>query len=219
MNEAEASPLHIAAHGKGWLVVEKPAGLSVHNDPDRDLISLMARFPGFGLHAVHRLDRDTSGLILLACRRDVFHALNHQFTQGKVDKEYLALVHGRLEQPPDRQWANWDFSLAKTSGGRTNIPGNGKRLPCLTRYRVEGSTNRYTLLRCRLVTGRKHQIRRHAALAGHPVLGDRRYGSSRACRYLARHHHFTRLALHAALLRFQPPEAAAYSVLQSSRLP
>ena len=233
MTPLQAAPVKVTAAGKGWLAVDKPAGLAVHNDPGHDLRSLLTRFfetdlraaaqlvfdPGFGLHPVHRLDRDTSGLILLACRRDVFGALSLQFSRGDIHKEYLALVHGRVEPPCEGRWAEWNFDLTKTAGGRSNIQGSGQRLPCLTRYRVVRRGQRYSLLRCHLVTGRKHQIRRHAALDGHPVLGDRRYGPARACRYLARQHHFTRLGLHASLIKFQPPESDTISVLEASCLP
>jgi len=229
----QAPPVEIIGSGPGWLVTDKPAGLSVHNDPGRDLCSLLNAFikgdpqaaaaldcePGFGVNAVHRLDRGTSGLIVLACRRDAFEVLACQFSQGLVQKEYLALVHGRIDPPPTNPWGVWDRPLAKTSGGRADIQGSDRRLESRTRYSVERQSRRYTLLRCCPLTGRRHQIRRHAALAGHAVLGDRRYGSARACRYLQQHQGFSRLALHAARLRLQPLQAETPMDFQSPRLP
>jgi RluA family pseudouridine synthase len=223
-------PALIVGCGIGWLVVEKPAGISVHNEPGRDLCSLLsARLraqpenlpdlgfdPNFGVHAVHRLDRETSGLLLLACRRDIFDALSREFSQGRVEKEYLALVHGSLAAETQ---GRWEWPLSATAAGRHDPQGRGRRAPSVTHYRSLGSGRRYTLLECRPATGRQHQIRRHAALAGHAVLGDRRYGSPRACRYLAEHHGFTRLALHAAALTVRVPETETPRRFEARGLP
>mgnify|MGYP001822044794 CR=1 FL=1 len=177
------------------MLVEKPSGITIHNDPGRDLSSQLAGYlqtydmmgldPQFGLHAVHRLDRETSGLVLLAGRHDVFEFLSEQFAEGLVQKKYLAVVHGTVPITPGDQWQQWTQPLARKAGGRSHIQGKGKRVACTTRFRALRHSRHYTLLICILVTGRMHQIRRHAALAGHPILGDLRYGSKRACRYLA----------------------------------
>jgi RluA family pseudouridine synthase len=223
-------PATIVGCGIGWLVVEKPAGISVHNEPGRDLCSLLgARLraqpenlpdpgfdPSFGLHAVHRLDRETSGLLLLACRRDVFESLSREFQQSRVEKEYLALVHGTI---PAESEGTWDRPLSRSAGGRNDPQGRAPHMPSLTRFRSISSGRRYTLLECRPLTGRQHQIRRHASLAGHAVLGDRRYGSPRACRYLAEHHNFTRLALHAAALTVRVPETETPRRFEARGLP
>jgi 23S rRNA-/tRNA-specific pseudouridylate synthase len=222
-------PFPILAHGSGWLVTEKPAGTSIHNEPGLDLRSRLYLYlqsddcisidPGFGLNAVNRLDRETSGLVLMAGRRKVYQSLSRKFVQGEVDKIYLALVHGAVPAGAGELWEQWDWPLTKTASGRRDIQGRGKRVGCITRYQVLGHSRHYSLVRCRLITGRKHQIRRHAALAGHPVLGDQRYGSARACRYLARHHHFTRLALHAARLTIQTPGEPIPQTFVSPQLP
>lgn len=215
------SPATWVAGDTGWMVVEKPSGLSVHNAPGSDLCSLMAAYlqddarrsmasgfdPQFGLHPVHRLDKDTSGLILLACRPGVFNYFSERFARDQVIKHYLALVHGCVQQPPLTQWADWRYPLARTAAGRRNPQGTGRRLECMTQYRVLQNSPHYSLIECRLRTGRTHQIRRHAALAGHPILGDQRYGSPRACRFLEKNFNFTRLALHAAVLEIRPPGA------------
>lgn len=221
----------VIAWGPGWLIANKPSGISVHNDPGADLCTVLNQYlktqpaaagsvaydTEYGLHPVHRLDKATSGIILLSCRRDVFDALAKQFARDSVTKEYMALVHGEAATADD--WRLWDWPLTANATGRRNPQGKGRRRPCKTQYRVETRSRHYSLLRCRLLTGRTHQIRRHAALDGHPLVGDKRYGSLRACRYLESHHRFTRLGLHAAALMIRLPGGNSPSRFEVPDLP
>jgi RluA family pseudouridine synthase len=232
--KTQSIQIPIFAVGKGWLVVEKPAGISVHNEPGKDLCSLVLAVirnsvkaadmiemsAEFGVHAVHRLDKETSGLVLLAVDSDAFHYLSRQFESHQVKKHYTAILHGRLEQPEDNEeWGEWQWALAKTAGGRVNPQGSGERKPCTTRYRILEYSDHYTLAKIELMTGRKHQIRRHAKIAGHPVVGDPRYGSARAVRFLKENHHFERLALHAFGLAFSPPDSKTVKTMQTEEIP
>lgn len=207
--------------GDGWLVVEKPDGMSVHNDPGHDLCSTVLAALGadarwaeklagdadFGVHAVHRLDRATSGVILLACRADTFRHFSRQFETRTATKRYVAVLHGRLgDRDTGKAWQQWTWPLARNAGGRKDPRGRGPAARCRTRIRPLGHTAHYTLAECALLTGRKHQIRRHAKLAGHPVVGDQRYGSPRSLQYLADHCGFARLGLHAMRLTVHLPE-------------
>lgn len=211
-----ATGVAILAAGTGWLAVDKPAGVSVHNEPGADLVSLvqdrllsdetLATQLGYGrdgsVKAAHRLDRDTSGIVVLTCADEALRWIANQFQQGRVGKQYAALVHGKFG-PPDNQ-GRWTWPLSRQAGGRTDPAGPPPKLACATDYRVLDQSRHYSLLACQPVTGRRHQIRRHACLAGHPVVGDRRYAPQRALRHLARIG-FTGLALHARRLTFQPP--------------
>lgn len=196
--------------GYGWISVYKPPSVSVHNDPGNDLISHSKNIineqnfidrisldSSFGLNPVHRLDKETSGIIMLSCRKEIFKQLSTQFEKNKTEKKYTALVHGNIDS---LGWKSWDTRLSKQSGGRKNIRGKGKKIPCETLYKVLDRSTHYTLLEIRLITGRKHQIRRHAAIAGHPVVGDQRYGSKRAVKFLKENLSFERLCLHSYLL-------------------
>jgi 23S rRNA-/tRNA-specific pseudouridylate synthase len=204
----------------GWIAVYKPTGLSVHNDPQQDICARVLALSeadaavgrrvgldkAWGVHAVHRLDRDTSGVLILATQAGVFAALSKQFSAHRVGKRYLAVVHGRVEgTDAGPACGEWSWPLSAKAGGRNRPAGVGKRRPCTTRFHVEGLSERYTLLSCEPVSGRQHQIRRHAKLAGHPVVGDRRYGSKRALNYLEGAYPDVRLALHAWQLTFVPP--------------
>jgi RluA family pseudouridine synthase len=223
----------ILASGKGWIAVDKPAGISVHNDPGRDLCALVAnrlqvdtdlknatglngRDP---LSAAHRLDRETSGVILLAGDKSVLSHFATQFENRTVDKHYTAIVHGRLPAGTDPDgWATWNWPLTKTAGGRKNPRGKGPRKESTTLVRVLNHSDHYTLVACKLLTGRKHQIRRHAKLAGNPVVGDRRYGSKRALDFLKHKHAFKRLGLHATRLEIQLPDGSSV-VIRAPELP
>jgi 23S rRNA-/tRNA-specific pseudouridylate synthase len=175
---------------------------------------------GFGLHAVHRLDKETSGVVLLAAQSEVFRFLSGQFAAGQVSKLYQAVVHGRLETPLDEDdWQRWTWPLTPKAAGRRNPRGSGERRAATTLFRVIRHLSRYSLIQCRPVTGRTHQIRRHAVLAGHGVVGDRRYGSMRAVRYLEQHLNFSRLALHAAELTFRPSAGEKPICVNSGGLP
>ena len=206
--------IKILASGKGWVAVDKPAGISVHNDPGRDLCALVSSHLHADtdladknrLNAVHRLDRETSGVILLAGTRSVLNHFAAQFESRAVDKYYTAIVHGHLPlcESTDR-WDPWKWPLTKTAGGRKNPQGKGPRKASATFVRVLEHSSHYTLVECRLLTGRKHQIRRHAKLAGHPVIGDRRYGSKRALQFLSEHCNFDRLGLHSSRLVIKAP--------------
>ena len=198
--------LKIIDQGKGWICVEKPWGMSVHNEPGKDLISLLATDPGLAesemLQPIHRLDKETSGLLLLATTPESLTRLSELFAKGKIHKTYMALVHGHFDSDKGRKGI-WDTTLAKEAGGRKNPRGNGKKVRAVTEYMVEKQTSHYALVEINLLTGRKHQIRRHAKLAGHPIVGDQRYGSPRAIQFLKENREFHRMGLHAFRLEFQ----------------
>ncbi|MCP3923494.1 MAG: RNA pseudouridine synthase [Desulfobacterales bacterium] len=202
-NENEITVLE---RGKGWLIVYKPPTVSVHNNPDYDLVSSIAKLikdknlskeisfdSEFGVNPVHRLDKETSGLIVLACKKDVFTYLSNQFMENSVGKKYTALVHGKLA---NKDWKKWDSPLSKKAGGRKNPKGTGKKVQCETQYRVIKDSQHYSLIDIKLITGRKHQIRRHAALSKNSVVCDNRYGSKKANDFLKKSFGFTRLCLH-----------------------
>ena len=224
----------ILTAGQGWLVVEKPSGLSVQEERERDLCSVLkSRIkidpdlrnridcdPRFGVHPVHRLDRETSGVILLACRPETFSYFAKQFEHHMARKRYVALLHGELPDPDGKDgWGLWTWPLSKEAGGRFHPEGPGGAAPCETRFRVLRRSTHYTLIECDLLTGRKHQIRRHARLAGHAVVGDARYGTPRSLKFLREEMGFTRLALHSFFLQVQPPRAAVPRVFQSPAIP
>jgi RluA family pseudouridine synthase len=224
----------VLAVGKGWLVVEKPAGISVHNAPGEDLCSraaaimkkapeamkMIAMNPEFGIHPVHRLDKETSGLVLLAAEPEALRFFSKQFESRQVKKQYIAILHGRLEKTENGDaHAAWRWPLAKTAGGRQNPQGSGERQPSHTNYRVLDHSNHYTMVEIEPLTGRKHQIRRHAKLAGHPVVGDNRYGSLRAVNYLKENLGFNRLALHACALAFKPPDSNKDRTIRTKDIP
>jgi len=211
----------VLAAGKGWLAVDKPAGMSVHNDPGKDLCSHLTLqlqstsalckttglSPDSRLNPVHRLDRETSGVILMAGDRAVHRHFAAQFETRQVGKRYLAILHGRLEQTASAgRLLAWKWTLTKTAAGRKNPRGKGPRVHCTTHVEILGHSDHYTLAECRLLTGRRHQIRRHARQAGHFVVGDGRYGSKRALEFLKSKRNFNRLGLHAARVEIQLPD-------------
>jgi len=232
---SEHFQIPVLAMGRGWLVVDKPSGLTVHNASGRDLCSMVSAQIqeeatlreqinmdlAFGVNPVHRLDKKTSGIILLAGNREIFRFFSNQFETHQVKKQYVAILHGRLEKPEDNilHWGIWGWPLAETAGGRDYPEGSGNRKDCQTRYRVLDHSAHYTMVEIELLTGRTHQIRRHAKLSGHPVVGDSRYGSTRAINYLMRNFAFDRLALHARSLTLQLPDRNTPEIIETQTLP
>lgn len=212
--------IHVLQAQNGWLAVDKPCGISVHNDPGKDLVSILnARLAAdprlsrsleittrTGIFPVHRLDKETSGVILLACHEKTARLLSEQFFKNQVQKTYLALVHGRIDTPlPEKGFYTWHTPLAKQAGGRHNPKGNKPFKACETRYRVIRTSHHYSLIKIDLVTGRKHQIRRHAKLAGHPVTGDSRYGSKKSVDFLKTRCAYGHLGLHCLSIEITDP--------------
>ena len=232
--EDRTGKMPVLAAGKGWLVVDKPAGMTVHNAPGQDVCSLIFRHirnepfvserigmdPDFGVNPVHRLDRETSGILLLAATPERFRFLSKQFQSRQVIKRYIAILHGALKHPQGNDsWQTWRWALSKTAGGRFRPEGTGRLQSAVTRYRILDGSKHYTLVEIDLLSGRKHQIRRHARLSGHPVAGDVRYGSKRAAAFLKSRYDFDRLALHARSLTFQPPDRTAPETVSTPAIP
>ena len=233
-HEGEAVQLLVLAFGKGWLAVEKPAGITIHNESGRDLCSMAYAFiqkettirgqvdmdRGFGVNPVHRLDKETSGVVLLALTREAFRFFSTQFEAHQVKKRYIAILHGFLEKPEgDGSWVTWSWPLAKNAGGRDNPGGAGLRQDAGTMYRVLDHSAHYTMVEIELLSGRTHQIRRHAKLSGHPVVGDARYGSARAINFIKQNCGFDRLALHAASLAIRPPGENEPQIIEAPIIP
>ena len=202
----------IAHEDDAILVVDKAAGiLTVPTDQGEDecLVSFLSRYLGKGrkgsrsIEVVHRLDRDTSGLLVFAKSVAAKEALQEQFASREPDREYLSLVAGNpaTMEGTFRSHLVTSKSLFRYS---TRRPGRGEL--AVTHYRVEEQLKGAALVRARLETGRRNQIRVHFAEAGRPVLGDTRYRAD-----LARHPSWRakRLALHACVLGFRHPETGA----------
>ncbi len=228
-NEAQDIPLTIPFEDDHLLVVEKPAGLVVHpaaGNLDGTLVNALlhhcaGKLSGIGGVArpgiVHRIDKDTSGLLVVA-KTDVAHeGLARQFAAHSIDRVYLAIVNnipkvsgGSIDAPLGRSAANRK-KMAITDAGR------GKR--AVTHWKRLEVLKNAAVLECRLETGRTHQVRVHMAAIGHPLLGDPVYGrSGKAHGKLLTDLGFKRQALHAAELGFTHPVTKS-RLSFSSRMP
>jgi 23S rRNA pseudouridine955/2504/2580 synthase len=206
VRRVEACILHSDAR---LLVLDKPAGVAVHGGSGLSfgvIEALRASRPDETLELVHRLDRDTSGLLLVARRRSALRTLHALLREGAVQKSYLALVAGRWRQPH----CTVDVPLrtdTRVGGERTvRVDARGGK-QSRTEFRLlERYGTRASLLEAVLHTGRTHQIRVHTAHAGHPVLGDQKYGDVAANAEL-RGLGLTRMFLHAHSCAFVWPES------------
>ncbi|MEA2496783.1 MAG: rRNA synthase [Thermoleophilaceae bacterium] len=185
------------------IVVDKPAGLVVHPAPGHPTGTLAQALAGQGGEAfrpgiVHRLDRDTSGLLVVAKSEEIHRKLQDELRKRQIKREYLALVEGR----PDARSGTIDAPIGRDRGARTVMSTRtDKPREAVTHFEIEEELPRTTLLRVRLVTGRTHQIRTHLAAIGHPVCGDPVYGGGSSGKRLG----LTRQFLHAANLLFSHP--------------
>lgn len=209
----EDLPLHIIYEDEDLIVVNKPRGMLVYPAGGIESGTLVnallyhcqtlakAQFsqrPGI----VHRLDKDTTGLLVAAKKDDIYDALVRQFTERSVHKVYLTLVHGLISEPG----GIIDAPIGRDKQNRQKmavILKNSKE--AVTRYQVLERLSGYTLLRCQLETGRTHQIRVHLAYLGHPVVGDAKYIASEFQREAARELGLKGQALHAFSLSFIHP--------------
>ncbi|WP_108446847.1 RluA family pseudouridine synthase [Halomonas denitrificans] len=196
----------VLVEGRDWLVINKPSGLAVHGGSGVKIGLIEAlrqvREDLDFLELVHRLDRDTSGCLLLAKSRPALLALNESLKQHQMDKQYLALVAGRWPARRDFVSARLDRYELGNGERRVRVDAAGK--VARTRFAVRETFDKVTLIEAEPVTGRTHQIRVHAAHAGHPLLGDDKYGSRESQR-LAAGLGVSRLFLHAASLTFPEP--------------
>jgi 23S rRNA pseudouridine1911/1915/1917 synthase len=222
---AEEIPVDVVYEDDDLAVVNKPAGMMVHagagaTDDDRNrgtlVNALLHRFgtlsgvggelrPGI----VHRLDKETSGLIVVAKNDAAHRKLSSEFSARKVKKTYIALVHGSVKadkgtisSPISRDAVRRIRMTTRRSGGREAI----------TKYvverRIESDFGRFTLLKVKIETGRTHQIRVHMASLGHPVVGDAIYGAPREIRGKSELAiSLSRNFLHSAELQFEHPRS------------
>jgi 23S rRNA pseudouridine1911/1915/1917 synthase len=226
-NEAQAIALDIAYEDDHLIVIDKPAGLVVHpaaGNLDGTLVNALLHHCRGSLSGiggverpgiVHRIDKDTSGL-MVAAKTDRTHAgLAAQFADHSIDRRYKAIVAGR-PAPPAGRIESW---LGRSPADRKKIAvlPNGQGKHAVTHFRTLTPLDRAALVECRLETGRTHQVRVHMASIGHPLLGDPVYARARAERgALLTRLDFKRQALHAARLGFIHPVTKAALCFEST---
>jgi 23S rRNA pseudouridine1911/1915/1917 synthase len=216
-NKPEAIPLDVLYEDDDLIVINKPAGLVVHpgaGHREHTLVNaLLHHFPtlsGIGGKErpgiVHRLDKETSGCLVVAKTDEAHRRLSTQFAERTIEKVYLALVAGRLrkragtiEQKIGRHPVHRQRMSIASQRGRA----------AKTEYRVLRSSDTMSLVECRLHSGRTHQIRVHLHHLGHPVLGDKIYGAKHA-------RHSPRQMLHAWKLGFQHPRTGEWKTFEAT---
>jgi 23S rRNA pseudouridine1911/1915/1917 synthase len=214
----EAMPLDIIYEDDDLLVIDKPAGLTVHPAPGHTAHTLvnaiLSRFPHLAALSdslrpgiVHRLDRDTSGVMVVAKNSSAQAKLTEQFRARSVAKAYLVLVKGHLT--PENGVI--EAPIGRDPRDRKKMAVVAKGREARTEYRVKKYIGDYTLLEVFPETGRTHQIRVHFAAIGYPVVGDKVYG--------VRSPFLSRQFVHAARLGFKLPSSGKYMEFKSELPP
>ncbi len=213
---AQDIPLAVVYEDEHLIVIDKPAGLVVHpaaGNYDGTLVNALlhhcaGQLSGIGGVArpgiVHRIDKETSGLLVVAKTDAAHEGLARQFSEHTIERAYLAIVAGR----PIPVAGTVTGSIGRSNSNRKKMAlveeGRGKH--AVTHYKTLENMARAALVECRLETGRTHQVRVHMTSIGHPLLGDPAYGRTPApLRPILAELHFTRQALHAAVLGFNHP--------------
>ena len=206
LNQVQSLEAAIVYEDDALLVINKPAGIAVHGGSGLSFgvieglraLRPTARF----LELVHRLDRDTSGLLLVAKKRSMLRSLHEQLREKTMDKHYLALVRGQWQSHQKAVKAPLKKNELASGERVVRVDKEGK--PSETRFRIIQKFAQATLVECSPITGRTHQIRVHTLHAGHPIAGDNKYGDQgfdEQMRALG----LNRLFLHACRLRFFHP--------------
>ncbi len=201
------------------VVADKPAGMPVHRSrmvacDDVYLIDVVRQQVGGAVHLIHRLDRATSGVVLIGRNAEVAGTLGRQFMARDVEKTYLAVCRG------------WPDESGEIDSPLPGVRENSERKPALTRWRrlatieVPIAINRYPQQRYALVevspeTGRYRQIRRHLAHARHPLIGDTSHGRTEHNRLFKQYYGVHRLLLHAWRLRFVHPQSGEIVTIEA----
>jgi 23S rRNA pseudouridine955/2504/2580 synthase len=197
------------------LVLNKPSGLAVHGGSGVSLgaIELLraTRGPHCNLELVHRLDRDTSGCLLIAKRPAALRALHAQFREGSIDKRYLALLIGHW--PGRARTVDAPLLTDERRGGERHVRVATEGKESVTHFVPLEHFPNAVLTEVHLATGRTHQIRVHAASIGHPVAGDERYGPAEDP--VVAGQGLRRLFLHARTLGFRKPDNSATITIQA----
>jgi 23S rRNA pseudouridine1911/1915/1917 synthase len=236
----EALALAVRFEDAHLLVVDKPAGLVIHpapGNPDGTLVNALLAHCGPSLAGiggvrrpgiVHRLDKNTSGLLVAAKTEAAHHGLSQDFARHRIERAYLALVWG--VPAPAAGEVSGNIGRSPTNRKKMAVVAAARGKPAVTRYRL---VRRYgqpeaavaALVECRLLTGRTHQVRVHLAHIGHPLIGDPVYGSrtrrrpGRADAAAGAIAAFPRQALHAARLGFTHPITDEWLVFDSAPPP
>ncbi|HKP92032.1 MAG TPA: RluA family pseudouridine synthase [Thermoleophilaceae bacterium] len=214
-----SAPHEVIYEDEHLMVVDKPAGVVVHPAPGHRSGTLVEALQGRGAGGsepwrpgiVHRLDRDTSGLLVVAKDDATHRALQDMLRRREIERRYLALVEGR----PDARSGTIEASIGRDRRDRTSHSTRTDRpRAAVTHFEIERRLPRTTLLRVRLETGRTHQIRVHMSAIGHPVCGDGQYGGDSCGARLG----LTRQFLHSESLRFTHPITGA-NLACESKLP
>nr|WP_298925788.1 RluA family pseudouridine synthase [uncultured Erythrobacter sp.] len=220
--EAEAKPqdipLNVVFEDEHLIVVDKPAGMVVHpaaGNPDGTLVNALlhhcrGQLSGIGGVArpgiVHRIDKDTSGLLVVAKSDAAHEGLAAQFADHSIHRRYLAVVGGH----PSPEQGTIDERLGRSDANRKKMAvldkNSSRGKHAVTHYRVLEPMDGSALIECRLETGRTHQVRVHCASIGHALIGDQTYGKTpKSLKTLISQLGFARQALHAAELGFLHP--------------
>jgi len=217
---AQDIPLNIVFEDEHLIVVDKPAGLVVHpaaGNLDGTLVNALlhhcrGQLSGIGGVArpgiVHRIDKDTSGLLVVAKTDAAHEGLAKQFADHSIHRAYLAIVGGRPVPPVGT--VRGAIARSSTNRKKMALVEDGRGKHAVTHYRTIAAYNGASLVECRLETGRTHQVRVHMSSIGHPLLGDPVYGRNPPrLRPILTQLHFARQALHAAELAFIHPVTGA----------
>lgn len=202
LDELDAAILYEGSH---LLALNKPAGLAVHGGSGLDfgvIEALRALRPEAPmLELIHRLDRETSGCLLIAKRRSMLRAVHAMLREGRVEKRYLTLVAGRWRRTKEIRLG---LEKNRLRGGERMVSVSEGGKESVSRFKPLAWYPGATLVEVELLTGRTHQIRVHAAQAGHPVLGDEKYGDRQASKAF-RARGLKRMFLHAQSIAFTHP--------------
>jgi 23S rRNA pseudouridine1911/1915/1917 synthase len=213
---ADDVPFGVAYEDAHVIVVDKPAGVVVHPGAGQRSGTLAQALAGRAAGGpdperagvVHRLDRDTSGLLVISKSEEAYAGLTWMIRERLIERRYLALVAGH----PDARSGTIDAALGRDRGRRTQMSTRTDRpRSAVTHFELRESLPRTTLLDVKLETGRTHQIRAHLAAIGHPVCGDERYGGGRCGLRLG----LTRQFLHSRRVRFDHPVSGEQIVCES----
>jgi 23S rRNA pseudouridine955/2504/2580 synthase len=199
------------------LVLDKPAGVAVHGGSGVSFGVVeqlrQSRPQAPFLELVHRLDKDTSGILLLAKKRSALTALHEQLRTGRVQKFYLALVHGTWRNA--RQSVKLPLSKYVLASGERRVNVDKEGMPSHTIFQLRQAWREFSLLEAQLKTGRTHQIRVHLAHLGFPIAGDDKYGNFAMNKMMAKRG-LKRMFLHACRVVIEHPRSGAQIMFESA---